>query len=291
MTHARLDGRAVRDLLAPQRTTEVVDVGANPIDGPAPYAAMLAAGLCRVTGFEPQADALAALQARQAPNERHLPHAVADGAMHTLHVCRGSGMTSLLAPDAATLALFAGLVPLAEVLAREPVQTHRLDELAEIAAIDLLKLDVQGSELMVLQGGRTKLAQAVAVHTEVSFVTLYQGQPPFGEIDRELRLQGFMPHCFDQIKQGPIAPCVVEGDQGRGLRQLLEADIVYVRDIARPAPMSDEQLRQLALIAHCVYGSFDLVLRCIVLLEARHAMAAGSQQRYAALLNTPRSTG
>jgi hypothetical protein len=179
-------------------------------------------------------------------------------------------------------------VPLAEVLAREPVQTHRLDDLAELDAIDLLKLDIQGSELMVLQGGRTKLAQAVAVHVEISFVTLYQGQPPFGEIDGELRRQGFMPHCFDQIKQGPIAPCVIEGDAGRGLRQLLEADIVYVRDIARPEPMNDEQLRQLALIAHCVYGSFDLALRCIALLEARHALPAGSQQRYAALLNAPR---
>jgi FkbM family methyltransferase len=287
MTHAAEAGHAVRALLAPARTTEVVDVGANPIDGEPPYAAMLAAGLCRVTGFEPQAEALAALQARQGPHERYLPHALGDGALHTLRVCRGSGMTSLLEPDAATLSLFAGLVPLAEVLARVPVQTHRLDDLTALDAVDLLKLDIQGSELMVLQSGRVKLAQAVAVHVEVSFVTLYQGQPPFGEIDGELRRQGFMPHCFDQIKQGPIAPCVVEGDAGRGLRQLLEADIVYVRDIARPEPMSDEQLRQLALIAHCVYGSFDLALRCIVLLEARQAMPAGSQQRYAALLNAP----
>lgn len=288
MTHADDAGRALHALLAPQRTTEVVDVGANPIDGAPPYAAMLAAGLCRVTGFEPQAEALAALQMRRGPHERYLAHAVADGAVHTLNVCRGSGMASLLEPDPATLSLFAGLVPLAEVLARVPLQTHRLDDLAEVEAVDLLKLDVQGSELMVLQGGRARLAQAVAVHVEVSFVTLYQAQPPFGEIDRELRLQGFMPHCFDQIKQGPIAPCVVEGDQGRGLRQLLEADIVYVRDIARPAPMSDEQLRQLALIAHCVYGSFDLALRCLVLLEARQAMPPGTQTRYAALLNTPR---
>jgi hypothetical protein len=76
----------------------------------------------------------------------------------------------------------------------------------EVRRIDLLKLDVQGSELAVLQGGRDKLAQALAVHTEVSFVTLYRGQPPFGEIDGELRWPGFMPHCFDQIKPAPIAP-------------------------------------------------------------------------------------
>ena len=33
-----------------------------PIDGDPPYKAMLAAGLCEVTGFEPQAEALARLE-------------------------------------------------------------------------------------------------------------------------------------------------------------------------------------------------------------------------------------
>src|SRR5271155_454340 len=39
-----------RNLMSPQRLTDVVDVGANPIDGEPPYTPMLAAGLCRVTG-------------------------------------------------------------------------------------------------------------------------------------------------------------------------------------------------------------------------------------------------
>ena len=33
---------------------DVVDIGANPIDGDPPYRLLLDAGLCRVTGFEPQ---------------------------------------------------------------------------------------------------------------------------------------------------------------------------------------------------------------------------------------------
>ena len=45
-------------LLSPNRLTEVVDVGANPIVGDPPYKPMLDAGLCNVTGFEPQLDAL-----------------------------------------------------------------------------------------------------------------------------------------------------------------------------------------------------------------------------------------
>ena len=46
-------------LLKPQRITEIVDIGANPIDGDPPYKSMLRAGeICRVTGFEPQEVAL-----------------------------------------------------------------------------------------------------------------------------------------------------------------------------------------------------------------------------------------
>ena len=69
---------AFRNLLSPQRLTEVVDVGANPIDGEPPYAPMLAAGLCRVTGFEPQHHALLKLQSRNGPSECYLPYGVGE---------------------------------------------------------------------------------------------------------------------------------------------------------------------------------------------------------------------
>lgn len=260
--------------------TEVVDIGANPIDGDPPYKAMLAEGLCRVTGFEPQAQALEKLRARCGPHERYLPYAVGDGKTHELKVCRASGMTSLLEPDVVTLALFNELLPCADVLERVPVNTRRLDEIDEIERIDLLKIDIQGGELVAIREGAEKLVQVVAVQTEVSFVTLYEGQPSFGELDHVLRGLGLIPHCFADIKKWPISPCVVNGNPRQPLNQLLEADMVYVRDFTRPDAMSDEQLKHLALIAHACYGSFDLSLRCILLLEQRGAISAGGQQAY-----------
>jgi hypothetical protein len=58
---------ALRNLLVPQRLTDVVDIGANPIDGEPPYTSMLAEGLCHVTGFEPQQEALLELQRMKGP--------------------------------------------------------------------------------------------------------------------------------------------------------------------------------------------------------------------------------
>ena len=261
-----------------------MDIGANPIDGEPPYASLLAAGLCRVTGFEPQDNALRTLQQQQGPLERYLPYAVGDGETHTLRMCACSGMTSLLEPDPTTLELFSALAPLSAVLRRASVETRKLDDLVEIQHIDFLKIDIQGGELAVFHGGVNKLSQAVAIQTEVSFVALYQGQPTLGEVDVELRRQGFIPHCFAAVKRWPIAPCVVNNDPRKPLHQLLEADMVYVRDFSRPDGLSDEQLKHLALIAHYGYGSYDLALRCVMLLEQRGTLETGAQQQYLRML-------
>src|SRR5579875_1736395 len=131
------------EILAPARPTAIVDLGANPIDGAPPYQAMLAAGLCEVTGFEPQGPALARLEAAKGPRERYLPYVLGDGRARMLNVCELEGMTSLLVPDPAHLALF-NLFPIwGKVKNQIPVTTRKLDDIVEIAHLDFLKMDIQ----------------------------------------------------------------------------------------------------------------------------------------------------
>ncbi|WP_328292714.1 FkbM family methyltransferase [Kineococcus sp. NBC_00420] len=257
------------ELLAATRRTAVVDIGANPIDGDPPYAPMLAAGLCTVVGFEPQADALAKLHAAAGPHERYLQHAVGDGGGHELKVTWMNGMTSLFEPDVARLSALNEFARYGQVLERIPVATTRLDDVPDLGPLDLLKIDVQGSELMVFQNGRRTLADAVAVHTEVSFVPLYQDQPLFADVDAELRAQGFLPHAFAAVKRWPISPGVLDGNIFATHQQLLEADVAYVKDFGQLGELSTQQLTHLALLAHHVYASPDLVVRCLVELVGR----------------------
>jgi FkbM family methyltransferase len=270
-------------LLRPQRLTEIVDIGANPV-GDQPYKPMLDAGLCRVTGFEPHEEALAKLLQKKGPNERYLPFVVGDGNSHTLNIYWGSSMTSLLEVDPSTLDLFPEFIPWTKLVRQVEVATHKLDDLAEIETLDFLKIDIQGSELSVFRSGKGKLAQAVAIQTEVSFMTLYKEQPSMGDVDVELRRQGFVPHCFAEVKKWPISPHVVKNNPWETVYQLLEADIVYVRNFAHPETMTDEQLKHLALIAHHCYKSFDLALRCVMLLENRAVLEVGAQQAYRSLI-------
>ena len=258
----------LRDLVCCSRPTSVLDIGANLVDGDPPYQRMLDDGLCTVTGFEPQQRALAELEQRKGPMERYLPHVVGDGHTHRLKITKAEGMTSLLTPDENQLRLFNGFPFWGSVVEELEVQTHRLDDL-DIDEFDLLKIDIQGAELMVFQHGRERLRNAVAVQTEVSFVPLYRDQPTFGDVDRELRSQGFVPHSMPALKKWAIAPTVFNGDFRKPGNQLLEADIVYVRDIAHPEQMTSEQLAHLAMIAFHIYGSIDLAVFCLIELRQR----------------------
>jgi FkbM family methyltransferase len=245
-------------LLELPRLTHVVDIGANPVDGAPPYQPLLDAQLCRLTGFEPQDAALAELDKKKGANESYLPYAVGDGREHTLNLCAYSGWTSLFTPSAAALEVFSFFKANARVVDRTRIATQRLDDIAEVDGIDFLKIDIQGGELAVFVHGREKLKNAVVIQTEVQFVDLYEGQPSFGEVDQELRAQGFIPHAFAALKKWPIAPLQFGGNPTQPLNQLLEADIVYVRDFVHAERMASDQLKHLALIAHTCYGSFDL---------------------------------
>jgi hypothetical protein len=78
--------RDLARLLSMNRLTHVVDIGANPIAGAPSYRPLLDAQLCRVTGFEPQASALAELNLKKGANETYFPYAVGDGREHTLNL-------------------------------------------------------------------------------------------------------------------------------------------------------------------------------------------------------------
>ncbi|MGP0059041.1 MAG: FkbM family methyltransferase [Beijerinckiaceae bacterium] len=263
----------------------IADVGAAFCGEVAPYQPLLERGLGKLVAFEPDLRQHDDLKQRLGEAVTLYPYALGDGTKKTLHVCRdGTGMSSLLRPDAAALGFFNLFPQFGTVLDRVEIDTVRLDDLQDLAPIDFLKIDVQGSELSILENGRRKLAQCVFIQTEVSFIPLYESQPGFGEVDIELRGQGLLPHRFANIKQWSIAPTVRDNEPRRPFNQLLEADIVYMRNMVKPAAMSDLQIKKLAAIAHYCYASPDLVVRCLLELQLRSAVGADAVELYLAMV-------
>jgi FkbM family methyltransferase len=256
---------------------KVVDIGANPIDGPAPYASLLASGCAEIVGFEPNAEALARLARQKGPRETYLPYAIGDGRQHTLYRCQSEGMTSLLQPNPEVLSLIHGFSVWGQVVRTELVETKRLDDIPETAALDYLKMDIQGAELMVLQHATDRLRHALVVHTEVEFLPMYVGQPLFSDVDQFLRQHGFVLHRFNPLATRAVVPLAVANKPYEGYGQLFWADAVFMRDFTRPDQLDPDQLLRLAVILHDCYAAYDVVAHLLLARDRRTGSDLGDR--------------
>lgn len=106
-------------------------------------------------------------------------------------ISRADDSSSLLAMTETQAQHFPGT----EAAGRTVVQTARLDDLVapeRRLRPCLLKIDVQGAELDVLNGASSVLGAVDAVLVECSFVELYRGQALAGEIVDALHGRGFL---------------------------------------------------------------------------------------------------
>jgi len=268
--------RPLKELIGADVRVKIVDIGANMIDSEPPYAPLLRAGAGEVVGFEPNLEALDRLNAQKTPAETYLPHALGDGARHRLRFCAAQGMTSLLPPNPRVLNLFHGFPEWGRVVREEDVDTARLDDVPETEGVDLLKMDIQGAELMVLRAAEKRLETTLVIQTEVEFLPMYEGQPLFSEVEMFLRERGFLFHRFFPTVSRVLSPMVVDNNVYAGLSQLLWADAIFVRDFTDLSTWSDRSLAVAAEILHDCYQSIDLVLRLLNEGDSRSGTARGA---------------
>ena len=172
----------------------------------------------RIVGIEPQA----ALYDRLARIYRSDPairlHDCACGAVEgdaDFYVMRNDQNSSLMAPGSA----FVAERPGDGVAGRERVAVRRLDALlADCAGPMLVKIDVQGGELAVLEGMGAKLDAVAAIIVESPFEQAYEGASDFDDIYRFLTANGFS-------YQGALGQ-LVSARTGR----VRQEDSVYLRE-------------------------------------------------------------
>ncbi len=261
---------SIASILPPLPRLKIVDVGAMSFgEGEEPYARLMKAVPCDVIGFEPVVAECDKLNQDRHKGRSYLPYFIGDGAGHTFHECNFPMTSSLFAPNTPLLAKFQSLENLVQVVKTYPVETRRLDDIAETAGVDLLKIDVQGGEMLVLLGAAERLKSTLVVHTEVEFVPLYKDQPLFADIDAQLRAHGFLLHRM-VVAGRTFKPLISNNDLTAMMSQLLWGDAIYVRDFMTFEMIPPMGLLKLAAILHENYGSFDLAA---VALEAHDRMA------------------
>ena len=204
-----------------------------------------------------------------------------DGGKHDVYLCApASGMTSLFKPKVEALSFFNGFSKIGEVSSIENIQTTRLDDIQNIKSPDFLKMDVQGAELEILKNGTNKLKDCLAMQLEVAYFNLYENQPSFGEVDVYLRELGFVPHRFLEVKRWSITPTIFNNNFRVPGNQLLESDVIYVKDPLNLAALSDVQLKKLAMLAHYSFKSFDFCVWLILEMERRGICGIHGHRNY-----------
>ena len=273
----------LEDIIPLGKPIHIADIGAALINERPLYETLLTRKLARLSAFDGDDRQKAALTEAYGDSINLYVEVIADGKPHKLYLSPPeNGMSSILKPSAAGLAFFNGFSGFGLVQKEIPVRSKKLDDVEGLDAIDFLKMDIQGAELMALKGGKRVLRSCVAVQLEVSFIALYEKQPSFGEVDVYMRSIGFVPHCFVDVKRWSIAPTIRDGNFRMPFNQLLEADVLYVKDPLQVDSMSTEAVRNLAFIAWYCYNSPDLLAYLLMALERRGVLAGGSAQRFLA---------
>jgi len=248
---------SLKDFLADPFLINIVDVGAALNETP-PYQQLVDAGWARIMGFEPNVAECERLNKNFGHPHRFFPYFIGDGKQSVFHETNWTLTGSLFSPNSPLLERFQNLSEVVTPIARHVVDTHRLDNIAEVDDVDFFKIDVQGGELAVFQNAERLLAGALVIQTEVEFLELYENQPLFADVDRFLRQNGFQFHTFNGFGMRAFKPLIANDDLNQGFRQFLWSDAIYVRDWMRLDALPALKLQKYAMLAHDLLGSYDL---------------------------------
>ena len=94
-----------------------------------------------------------------------------------------------------------------EVNSKIEVETRTLDSFFKdykIERVDLMKIDTQGAEELVLEGGKSSLSKINAIILEVSLFDYYDHKTSFSDIEKYLLPIGFELFSILEISNNPM---------------------------------------------------------------------------------------
>jgi FkbM family methyltransferase len=148
-----------------------------------------------VHGFEANPSLAASLMEKYRDSSNVTIHPEALGAQPgtlEFHVTADPGCSSFFRPTETNVGYHPDKMDVVETI-EVPVAVLD-DSLADIRHIHLIKLDLQGFELEALKGAHEVLKRTDLIMTEVEFISLYEDQPLFSEVELFLRSHGFGLH-------------------------------------------------------------------------------------------------
>lgn len=183
--------------------------------------------------------------------------------LRSFYVTEGPQCSSLYPPNETVLSRYNGM-EMARLKEVTTVSTTSLDGFVAdnvIGAVDFIKIDIQGAELEVFQGGKKTLENVLAIVTEAELIEHYVGQPLFGEVCAFLTEQGLQFQRFLYLGGRGLKPIIME-DNPYAVSQHMWTDVLFIRNLFADARPSREQHLKVAVLA-MLYHCLDVSLYCL----------------------------
>lgn len=150
----------------------------------------------RLFGFDPDKDECTRLNMKYISDRiKFVPLGLSDhDGKSSIYLTKEPACSSLFEPDPYLTEYYPAL-DCAKKVSQLEIELISLDAWAELNSInyvDYLKIDTQGSELLVLKGANKLLENIRTLEIEVEFNPIYKGQPLFSDVDIFLRQHGFV---------------------------------------------------------------------------------------------------
>lgn len=204
----------------------------------------------KVVGFEVDNEEVENLKNSNKSGVKEIwPYAIAKSkGQRKIYITKHPGCSSFYPPNEVLLSQYSSF-DFFKISETKIVETISLDDfIVEQKAIlpDYLKIDVQGAEYEVLEGGNLALNNVIGIFLETQLREIYLGAPLFPEIHSLLSNLGFR-----------LIFCEYNADLGG---ELVEFDVAYVKDIS--LVNSKEELVKLVLFC-CVHKNIDFAINAI----------------------------
>ena len=226
--------------------------------------------------FEPDAEECKRLNANAEPNVKYLPFALGrDAGEAILYEAKLSASTGLYKTNTSYFSRLLNRdngITVAETTLTVHTLTEALQEFG-VESIDFIKLDVEGAELDVLQGGTQYVEHPalVGILTEVRFQEEINGCPIFWQMDQHVRQAGFRLYDLQfhyQSRHALPYPGLADYRTPEGQRffaytthgQMMDGDALYFRDLLVPA---NRQARAAASISRLLKAAAFYELYCL----------------------------
>jgi FkbM family methyltransferase len=237
-----------------------------------------------IAAFEPDEDLCAKMNANPRDGVEHFPFALGKSEeTRDFYNTEDAMCSSLYEPNQEVLGRYNNM-DVARLKNVSRVDTVSLDYFVSNHApgpVDFIKIDIQGAELDVFQGGLSALEDVLAIVTEAAFVEHYVNQPLFGDVCAFLSGQGIQFQKILGVGGRTLKPFLLNNDPNLCSQQLW-ADVLFVRSLFEKPKLSGDQYLKIAALA-LLYDCLDVALFCCRELDSEERGTIG--QRFVQKLN------